>query len=433
MLRYLPVLLLALPATGLAQPAAGLPPHAGTFSTLSAVTTNTRPNGPPLANFVQIQNEKGGTPGYVIPNLRVQTNVNGNVGNYAWGINSILLSTATSGQHVAVAATARKLPGGTAEVWGIDVQGIDAMGGTSAKDGALVGEELDISANRADNYGTGIRAALDIVGSAYHGGPPATFGYGVRLNAGAGNAFLHGITLNGRYDDVGIDLSGATLAMGAPAIRLAAGQGIALSPNNRILSGAGGIDFSRHGVAFFQIGATGDATITNGSLNLGSGSGARGAPLASLNWTGLDSRSTRIAYASLRATIISNAHGAASGALASSVPLSVPALTNNGAHFVHVRRISGASTSTDAASAHDFLIAWDSTGAGARRETIPACSAAISGQVYVIKDEKGDAATANIIVAPAGGTIDGARQDIIDSNHGHLRLTCDGGSNWMAD
>jgi hypothetical protein len=49
------------------------------------------------------------------------------------------------------------------------------------------------------------------------------------------------------------------------------------------------------------------------------------------------------------------------------------------------------------------------------------------GAVVIVKDGKGDAATNNITVTPAGGkTIDGAANKVISANYGVLRLQYNG-------
>lgn len=101
--------------------------------------------------------------------------------------------------------------------------------------------------------------------------------------------------------------------------------------------------------------------------------------------------------------------------------------------LVAVRRITGSTTASDTATASDYLIAWDTTDAAPKAEDIPACSSGIGGQTYVVKDEEGNAATYAIIVTPASGTIDGAASVAVSTNHGSVRLTCDGATNWMVN
>lgn len=69
---------------------------------------------------------------------------------------------------------------------------------------------------------------------------------------------------------------------------------------------------------------------------------------------------------------------------------------------------------------YDYLIAYTSLTAG-RTVTLPAPSATNSGQIFVIKDEAGGAATNNITVQGASGNIDGVSSLTITANYGSLR------------
>lgn len=105
-------------------------------------------------------------------------------------------------------------------------------------------------------------------------------------------------------------------------------------------------------------------------------------------------------------------------------------VTVQGGLVLNTRTIS--SGTADAAGAGDYTIAWNSADAGAKTESIAACSAAIKGQIYIIKDEAQTAATYSITVAPAGGTVEGGTTAVISSNGAALEIQCDGGSNWNA-
>lgn len=119
--------------------------------------------------------------------------------------------------------------------------------------------------------------------------------------------------------------------------------------------------------------------------------------------------------------------------LGTGLSLSSGTLTATGAGpITHtVRQITGSTTTTDTAGASDYMIVWDSSDAAAKSESISACSSANAGRELVVKDEYGNAGTYNITLTPASGTIEGAASDAITANHGWVRMTCDGGSNWM--
>ena len=94
--------------------------------------------------------------------------------------------------------------------------------------------------------------------------------------------------------------------------------------------------------------------------------------------------------------------------------------------------LSGAANVT--ATLADYIIGVDDT-AAPRSVTLPAPSTtganANAGKVYIIKDQSGGAATNNITIAPAAGTIDGAASILIDQNYGEAQVYCDG-SAWYS-
>ncbi len=66
--------------------------------------------------------------------------------------------------------------------------------------------------------------------------------------------------------------------------------------------------------------------------------------------------------------------------------------------------------------------------AGAVTENIPAATG--SGRILVIKDASGAAATNNITITPASGTIDGASTLVINTNYGAYTLIDNASGNW---
>ena len=57
---------------------------------------------------------------------------------------------------------------------------------------------------------------------------------------------------------------------------------------------------------------------------------------------------------------------------------------------------------------------------------LPAVSAAVAYQDYVVKDGKGDAATNNITITSTAGTIDGSTSYVISTNYGTVHFITDG-------
>jgi len=66
------------------------------------------------------------------------------------------------------------------------------------------------------------------------------------------------------------------------------------------------------------------------------------------------------------------------------------------------------------------------TSAAAVYLRLPAASAAVAYQDYVVKDGKGDAATNNIIITSTAGTIDGTTSYTISTNYGTVHFITDG-------
>lgn len=58
------------------------------------------------------------------------------------------------------------------------------------------------------------------------------------------------------------------------------------------------------------------------------------------------------------------------------------------------------------------------------------CPVNVSGEAFIVKDGKGDAATNNITITPASGTIDGSPTYVINTNYGSVSFFGDG-TNWL--
>jgi hypothetical protein len=78
--------------------------------------------------------------------------------------------------------------------------------------------------------------------------------------------------------------------------------------------------------------------------------------------------------------------------------------------------------------ASDYIVAYTST-SSAFTATLPAAATGNAGQVWIVKDESGAAATHNITVKTSGGTIDGVAAGtgkVINTNYGVLRVYSNG-------
>jgi hypothetical protein len=80
----------------------------------------------------------------------------------------------------------------------------------------------------------------------------------------------------------------------------------------------------------------------------------------------------------------------------------------------------------------DYLIAYNK--ASTTAESLFACASGIDGQIYVFKDEGGNAATYPITITPSGGTIEGALNAVINSGYASVTFQCDASNtNWVAE
>lgn len=102
-------------------------------------------------------------------------------------------------------------------------------------------------------------------------------------------------------------------------------------------------------------------------------------------------------------------------------------LTLGGGMAINRRSVSDTNYT---AVASDYMICYTTLTAG-RSVTLPTASASNTNQVYVIKDQTGNAASNNITVQGTGGqTIDGAATKVINTAWGVLKVYTNG-SNWF--
>ena len=95
-------------------------------------------------------------------------------------------------------------------------------------------------------------------------------------------------------------------------------------------------------------------------------------------------------------------------------------ITANGLELEPVRI---ATVSPDTVLATDSIVSYQLIVPGPVAVALPA---GVTGTVYYIKDGTGDAATNNITITPAAGTIDGAASATINTNFGALTLAYTG-------
>ena len=97
------------------------------------------------------------------------------------------------------------------------------------------------------------------------------------------------------------------------------------------------------------------------------------------------------------------------------------ATTATTGRIVAVRVVTAAGAVTVAAT-DDVVVVNKTVGAA----TVANLPAGVTGRRFVIKDGKGDAATNNITITPAAGTIDGAATLVINANYGQATLVYNG-------
>ena len=88
-----------------------------------------------------------------------------------------------------------------------------------------------------------------------------------------------------------------------------------------------------------------------------------------------------------------------------------------------------ASAGAVAVNAYDGVIVLNKTTGAATTVNLPASPQ--TGKRFIIKDGKGDAATNNITITPAAGTIDGAASLVINTNYGRATVVYNG-AQWNA-
>lgn len=95
--------------------------------------------------------------------------------------------------------------------------------------------------------------------------------------------------------------------------------------------------------------------------------------------------------------------------------------------IIPIRTITAAGAITVSATSDYFICVNKTTGAAT---TVNLPSSPATGQTYLVKDCKGDAATNNITVTPASGTIDGSATYVINVNRASVATTWNG-SAWQ--
>lgn len=104
--------------------------------------------------------------------------------------------------------------------------------------------------------------------------------------------------------------------------------------------------------------------------------------------------------------------------------LSVSGLsTLSSGQIVKTRVVTAAGAVT--VTATDYIVIVNKASGASTVVNLPAAGSA-TGQVYIIKDGKGDAASNNITLTPASGNIDGAATYVISTNYNSTTIVDNG-------
>lgn len=106
--------------------------------------------------------------------------------------------------------------------------------------------------------------------------------------------------------------------------------------------------------------------------------------------------------------------------------VSATGTASTGGQIIALRVVTAAGAVTVATT--DYVVAINKTVGAATVVNLPASPA--TGQTFIIKDKKGDAASNNITITPAAGTIDGSGTFVMSSNRQTVTVTYDG-SEWI--
>jgi hypothetical protein len=229
----------------------------------------------PMVRLDSTATNTGGTSGYVVPTLQINTTIpytGTNLNDYVWGISSVLHSQAVGpGEHVGIASYAYHDHDGS-QVWAGLSALSDTTGHASSASGALVTHEFDLSASGSDDGGAsyglipsgqGIRSIIDADFTTV-----GTYGWGVRVQGPpVGTVTVHRpFAINNITVDIaGFDTAYATFTGGAPAYHMASGQLVCFDTASHqcMLWNSGG--------SVWQLTSSGTAVVavdTNGNTSL---------------------------------------------------------------------------------------------------------------------------------------------------------------------
>ena len=110
-------------------------------------------------------------------------------------------------------------------------------------------------------------------------------------------------------------------------------------------------------------------------------------------------------------------------------PLSVSGISQLSGGVIHKRVGKAANYSITTA---DYIIGADTTG-GTVRLTLPAAASALDGQVWLIKDEGGNASSNNITITGSADsdTIEGQKEVVLESNNASIQIYCNGSTKYF--
>jgi hypothetical protein len=242
-------------------------------SRAALLQSTTGPTDSPLINLQRVTSHSGGTPGYVVTPLRVQTTVGAGVTDYEWSLTAICENYATAGNNLAGYFQGHKHS--TGETWAAVSECTDYNNASSSVAGPMVSHEFDVTTSGLDDSGNGIRVGTDIVITQTGGtSSPAEVGYGSRVNVGSGNSVRRGYSVLGTFNQAAFDASlgtaGSRSSVTASAFRSAAGQQWDFSGTGAyvlVLNPAGNVlQYLANGATVVSLDGSGNLSVA-GALN----------------------------------------------------------------------------------------------------------------------------------------------------------------------
>ena len=221
-------------------------------NTLAGFTTSqgsSQPSDFAVSQSSYIVNHSGGTNGTVISNVRADTIIYNNPGDYVWnGLDRLIWAgtqtpnAATPAQHVGryvqtIRQSATSGSNGSflpqPQLWGACIEYRDATGEPSSVTNASLTVEMDWFGNGLDDANCRTIQSL-VIGQANTAGPAVEVGsiIGVYLSGGCSGSAKTVFAIDVPFSNAVLDTTNAQVINSAPVIKMSAGQAIAFEHTN---------------------------------------------------------------------------------------------------------------------------------------------------------------------------------------------------------